>query len=188
MSFSIKSSFRNIFRQKKNLVLTGLSIGGSTLLVFLGFSLLNVSDALKEDELFSEVGSSMGLISTVIVLLAVAMALPVLYSLINMNIEDRRREIATLKVLGYHDIECSMYTFREIVIITILSLLIAVPVSAGIADAVLRYLAFGSIKDVLWWTYLASAGVVLVTTFGVNFMLYPKIKSIDMNASLKSVD
>lgn len=188
MSFSIKSSFRNIFRQKKNLVLTGLSIGGSTLLVFLGFSLLNVTDALKEDELFSEVGSSMGLISTVIVLLAVAMALPVLYSLINMNIEDRRREIATLKVLGYHDIECSMYTFREIVIITILSLLIAVPVSAGIADAVLRYLAFGSIKDVLWWTYLASAGVVLVTTFGVNFMLYPKIKSIDMNASLKSVD
>ena len=188
LPFSFKSSFRNIFRQKKNLLLTSLAIGGSTLLVFLGFALLNVSDAMKEDELFSEVGSSMGLISTVIVLLAVGMALPVLYSLINMNIEDRRREIATLKVLGYHDLECSMYTFREIVIITILSLLIAVPLSALIADGVLRFLSFGSLQDVLWWTYVSAAGVVLVTTFGVNFMLYPKIRSIDMNASLKSVE
>ena len=188
MSFSFKSSFRNIFRQKKNLVLTGLCIGGSTLLIFLGFSLLNVSDTMANDELFSDVGQSMGLISTFVVLLAVAMAVPVLFSLVSMNIEDRHRELATLKVLGYHDIECSMYTFREIVIITVVSLLIAVPSSAGIADVVLRYIGFGSLQDVVWWTYVASAGIVLVTTFSVNFMLFPRIKAIDMNASLKSVE
>ena len=158
------------------------------MLIFLGFSLLDVSDTMSNDELFSDVGSSMGLISTVIVLLAIAMAVPVLYSLVNMNIEDRRRELATLKVLGYRDMECSMYTFREIVITTIVSLLIAIPASAGIADGVLKYIGFGTLKDVQWWSYLAAGGIVLVTTFSVNFLLLPRIKAIDMNASLKSVE
>lgn len=184
--FWLKSSLRNIFRQKKNLILTMLSIIGSTLLVLIGLSLLNVSDALKEDELFSNVASSMGLISAVIVLFAVSMSVPVLYSLANMNVADRRRELATLKVLGYHDIQCLNYTFREIFMISILSVILGLPLSALIIDGVLHYLGFGSIADVQWWSYVLTAAIVLASMVGINYMLYPRIKAIDMCDSLKS--
>lgn len=186
LPFSFKSTFRNIFRQKKNFILTSLAVIGSSLLVLIGFSLLNVSDALKQDELFSEVASSMGLISAVIVAFAIAMALPIIYALASMNIADRNRELATLKVLGYHDIECSMYTFREILIITLMAALIALPISALVIDAVLRYLEFGSITDVQWWSYLSTFLLITTSMVAVNFMLLPRIKAIDMNASLKS--
>ena len=188
LSFSMKSSLRNIFRQKKNLILTSLSIGGSELLLMLGFSLLDVSDALKSDELFGDVASSMGLISTVIALLAVGITIPILYSLANMNIEDRKRELATLKVLGYHNIECSNYTFREIIIISIFAASIGLPVSAFITDVVLRFIGFGSIADVRWWSYLASFGIIMGTTVAVNYILFPRIKKVDPNISLKALE
>ena len=186
LPFWLQSSLRNIFRQKKNFLLTTLSIIGSTLLVLIGFALLNVSDALKEDELFSNVASSMGLISAVIVAFAISMSVPVIFSLANMNIVDRRRELATLKVLGYHDIQCLNYTFREVFMISVLAVLLGLPLSAWIVDAVLRYLEFGSIADVTWWSYALTAAVVLISMVGINYMLYPRIRAIDMCDSLKA--
>ena len=156
------------------------------MLVLIGLALLNVSDALSENELFSNVASSMGLISTVIVLFAVGMSMPVLYSLANMNVADRRRELATLKVLGYHDIQCLNYTFREIFMISIFAVIVGLPISALVIDVVLRYLEFGSLQDVQWWSYVGTAIIVLISMVGINYMLYPRIKNIDMCDSLKS--
>ena len=186
--FRYKSSFRNIFRQKKNLILTSLSIIGSTLLVLIGFALFDASFALKEDALFGNVASTMGIISMVIILFAVAMAIVVIYSLANMNIADRQRELATLKVLGYHDRECSFYTFREIMIISILAVIIGIPLSTLVVAFVLQYLDFGTINDVKWYSYLGTFGIIIVTTLLVNLLLYPKIKAVNMNDSLKVID
>ena len=86
LPFRYKSSFRNIFRQKKNLILTSLSVIGSTVLLMLGFGLLDISHALKDDALFGNVASSMGSVSFVIILFALSMAIVVIYSLANMNI------------------------------------------------------------------------------------------------------
>ncbi len=188
LPFSFKSSFRNIFRQKKNLILTSLSVIGSIVLLMLGFGLLNVSDSLKDDTLFGNVASSMGLISTVIVLFALAMAIVVVYSLANMNIQDRKREIATLKVLGYHEKECSSYTFREILIISLGAALLGLPIAAGLMAFVFDWLDFGSIKDVKWYSYLISYAILIGATFITNLLLFPKIKQIDMNDSLKTLD
>ncbi len=188
LPFRYKSSFRNIFRQKKNLILTSLSVIGSIVLLLLGFGLLNISDSLKDDALFGNVASSMGLISTVIVLFALAMAIVVVYSLANMNIQDRKREIATLKVLGYHEKECSSYTFREILIISAFAALLGLPIGAGLMAFVFDWLDFGSVLDVKWYSYLLSYAILIFTTFIVNFMLFPKIKAVDMNDSLKTLD
>lgn len=188
LPFRFKSSFRNIFRQKKNLILTSLSVIGSIVLLMLGFGLLNVSDSLKDDTLFGNVASSMGLISTVIVLFALAMAIVVVYSLANMNIQDRKREIATLKVLGYHEKECSSYTFREILIISLGAALLGLPIAAGLMAFVFDWLDFGSIKDVKWYSYLISYAILIGATFITNLLLFPKIKQIDMNDSLKTLD
>lgn len=188
LPFRFKSSFRNIFRQKKNFFLTSLSIIGSTLLVMVGFGLLDISNALVNDALYGNVASSMGTISFVIILFAIAMAVVVIYSLANMNIIDRERELATLKVLGYHDSECSFYTFREIIIIAVLATLIGLPISAGVMAFLFEYLEFGSISDVKPWSYILSFVVVIATTIMVNLLLAKKIKKIDMNDSLKTLD
>lgn len=188
LPFRFKSSFRNIFRQKKNLILTSLSIIGSTLLVLIGFSLLDVSKSLVNDTLFGNVASSMGTISTIIILFAISMAVIVIYSLANMNIGDREREIATLKVLGYHDKECSMYTFREIAIISVFACIIGLPISTLIIAYVLEYLDFGNIKDVEWYSYLLTFVIIIMTMVIVNILLYPKIKKINMNDSLKTLE
>ncbi len=188
LPFRYKSSFRNIFRQKKNFFLTSLSIIGSTVLLMLGFGLLDISEALKNDSLFGNVASSMGSISLVIVIFALAMAVVVVYSLTNMNIQDRVREIATLKVLGYHDNECSMYTFREIMIISVFASLVGLPISALLIYYVFGWLDFGSIKDVRWYSYVFSFAIVIFSTIIVNFLLNPKIKCVDMNDSLKTLD
>lgn len=188
LPFRYKSSFRNIFRQKKNLILTSLSVIGSIVLLMLGFGLLDVSKSLVNDALFGNVASSMGLISTIIVLFALAMSIVVVYSLANMNIQDRQREIATLKVLGYHDKECSFYTFREIMIISSSAALLGLPIAAGLMAFVFKWLDFGSISDVKWYSYILSYVILLATTFIVNALLFSKIKAVDMNDSLKTLD
>lgn len=149
---------------------------------------MNCSEALKEDSLFGNVASSMGSISLVIVIFAVAMTIVVIYSLVNMNISERQRELATLKVLGYYDMECSNYTFREIMILSIASSLIGLPISALILWKVYDYLGFGSIADVKWWSYVLSFVILNLTVVLVNYILYPKIRNVDMNDSLKTLD
>lgn len=188
LPFKMKSSIRNIFRQKKNLILTSLSIIGSTLLCLLGFGLLDISDSLLQDPLFGQVASSMGVISAVIILFALLMSVVVVYSLTNMNIQERERELATLKVLGYHNLECSLYTFREMLIITLLALVIGLPVSYGVMLFVFGYLEFGSANDVKFVSYLYTFLIILTTTVLVNGLLFYKIRKIDMNDSLKTLE
>ncbi len=186
--FSFKNSFRNIFRQKKNSSLTALSVLGSTILILIGFSLLDVSKALENDDLYANVASSMGAISFVVIVFAISMSITVIYSLANMNIQDRQRELATLKVLGYHNKECSAYTFREILMISLLASLLGLPLGAALIAWVFSYLGFGSIADVKWYSYLLSFVIITLATILVNRLLTPKIKAIDMNASLKSLE
>ena len=188
LSFSLKAMFRNIFRLKKNFFLTAISVGGSTLLVFLGLSLLNVSKNLKNGDLFANVASSISAVSTVIVLLAVSVAVAVGYLLGNMNIEDRKREIATLKVLGYNERECHMYCFRELVLVSALGALISLPLDAFAADGIFRYLEFGSLADIQWWTYVISPLIVLSATVIMDLVLGHRIRKIDTVSSLKSVE
>lgn len=188
ISFSWKSSLRNIFRQKKNLILTTLSVIGGTVIVMLGFALNDASSAMVDDPLFGRVASSMGSISAVIILLAIALAVTVIYSLANMNIEDRKREIATLKVLGYHNVECSLYTFREIIFIVILASILGVGVGTGVVYWAFDFLQFGELGDVQWYSYLASPILIIIATVLVNLLLSPHIAHIDMNSSLKQLD
>lgn len=188
LSFKYKSSIRNIFRYKKNFYLTLFSILGSYILLFIGFSLLDVTISLVNDPLYGNLLSSMKLISLVIILFAIGMCLLIVYNLANMNIFEREREIATLKVLGYTDIECSFYTFREILITTILSLIVSIPVGYLLDMLVFNYLDFGSVSEVKFTSYIYSILIIIVLSLIINFILFPKIKKIDMNKSLKSLE
>ena len=188
LSFSLKSSFRNIFRYKKNLILTSLSVIGSTILVFLGFALNDSVNELKNSPLFGGLSSSMGLVSTVIILFGVIMSTLVVYALCGMNIDARIKEIAVLKVLGYYDKESAFYAFRDLLIITFISALIGVPLSLGLTHILFNFLELGTISSICWYSYILTFVIVFSSSIISCFMLYPKIRKIDFNISLKSVE
>lgn len=188
LSFKYKSTYRNIFRYVKHLLMTVFSVAGSTALVLAGFGLLDVSNA--DDLAFdvSIVADSLSLIAAVIILFAVLLCILVIFNLTNMNIGERKREIATLKVLGYRDFEVSGYIFREIFIMAVFGVIIGLPLGYGLMAFVFSYLDFGSVFDVKIWSYFFAPLLVVVVVGIVDWMLYYKIKKINMTDSLKTVE
>lgn len=188
LAFRFKSSARNIFRYKKNMILTILSVMGSTVLVFVGLGLLDNSFALVDDPLYGGISDPMKIISAAVTILACVLCALIIFNLVNMNVGERSRELATLKVLGYHDIECSFYTFRETFTLSIVGGLLGLPVGYVLMKYVLIWLDFGSVNNIQWYSYIGSFVLIVVLTLLVNFFLYPKVEKIDMSDSLKTID
>ncbi len=187
LSFKYKSSIRNIFRYKKHLFMTVISISGSTALVFAGFALMAISQD-KTTEHFESIGNTLLPISFVIMIFAILLSIFVIYNLTNMNIQERQREIATLSVLGYHDFEVATYIFREIMTMAIFGIVIGIPLGVLLVWGVFEYIDFGKISSVSWYYYIATILLIIVFVIIVDLMFYRKIKKIDMTSSLKSVD
>ena len=188
LSFSMKNSVRNIFRHKKNLILTSLSVIGSTVLVFLGLGLRDVANFMRNDSLFENVAGSIGTISIIIALYGAVLSALIIYALSSMNIDEREREIAVLKVLGYKDIECSLFISRELILITVFAALIGIPVSMLAAYGAFSFLDFGSVWNINWYTYIITYALIIVSALVSSFILYRKIYKIDFNISLKSLE
>ena len=188
LSFSFKSSIRNIFRNKKNLVLTSLSVIGSTVLVFIGFSLNDAANSMSNVPMYKNLASNMGTLSTVVVLFGLLMSVLVIYALASMNIDERVREIAVLKVLGYHDTESALYACRELFFITVVVGLIGIPIAIGVTSSIFSILEFAKLSAVKWYSYVLTYVIVVSSSIISSLMLYPKIKKIDFNISLKSVE
>ena len=131
---------------------------------------------------------SLRYIVLVVVLGAAALAFIVLYNLTNINITEREREIATIKVLGFYDGETNRYVFRENIILTVLG---ALPMGT-----LLHAYVMGQIKiDLMCFdvrvaplSYLISAALTLVFGLLVNLALRRKIRAIDMSQALKSIE
>lgn len=178
LPFRFKSALRNLFRYKAHFIMTVVCVAGSTALVFAGFSLLNVSNG----------DGSIAMISAFIIAFALLLCVFVIYNLTNMNIGERRREIATLKVLGYHDGEVTGYIYREIFIMAFIGALFGIPLGCALVGFVFAYLDYGSFADIKWWSFVLSAAVVLVFIGLVDLLLAHKIRAVDMTSSLKSID
>ncbi len=186
--FRFKSSIRNLVRFKKRLWMTSISVGGSTAIVFIGFALLDIVNALGENSGGGAVASSIVPVSYFLIVFAILLAALVLYNLTNMSITERSRELATLEVLGYYDKENVAYLYRETGVMAALGVLLGVPIGVGIMRIVVIYLEFGSLADIKWSSYLLPVLVIASFAVLVDLLLLPKIKKIDMISSLKSVD
>ena len=131
------------------------------------------------------------LLALALMLGAAALAFIVLYNLTNINITEREREIATIKVLGFYDGETNRYVFRENIILTVLGALRGLPMGT-----LLHAYVMGQIKiDLMCFdvrvaplSYLISAALTLVFGLLVNLALRRKIRTIDMSQALKSIE
>ena len=110
----------------------------------------------------------------------------VIYNLTNMNIGERKREIATLAVLGYRGREILGYIYREIMMMAAAGAALGVGLGCALVQCVLVYLDFGSLADVQWYSYLASFFLVLLFAGVTDLLLSRKILRIDMAESLKA--
>jgi putative ABC transport system permease protein len=134
---------------------------------------------------------SVNMIVVVLVVAAAALAFIVLYNLTNINIVERTREIASLKVLGFTPREVAAYIFREI------ALLVVLGAAAGLALGVLMegFVVLSSEVDAVMFgrvihggSFAWAFGLTLVFAAFVMLAMLPKLRHIDMVESLKSVD
>ena len=131
--------------------------------------------------------------SIIIVLIAAAgmLAFVVLYNLNNININERKRELATLKVLGFYDGEVAAYVFRENVVLTFVGSGLGVVLGKLLHHFVVKTVEVDQTMfglNITMKSYLISIGFTILFSLLVNGFMYFKLKKIDMVESLKSVE
>ena len=138
---------------------------------------------------FSEMMKSMDTVVIVLVFSAGLLAFIVLYNLNNINIAERRRELATFKVLGFYDMEVSGYIYRENVIITILGIIIGIGFGIILHQFVIQtaeidMAMFG--RNIGTRGYIYSTLLTILFAVIINISMHFKLKKVDMATSLKS--
>lgn len=142
-------------------------------------------------ERFSSMLKSLDYIVLVVLMCAAALAFIVLYNLNNINITERIREIATIKVLGFYRKETASYVFRENMVLTGIGCGLGLVLGKCLHTYVMHEINIDMISfdvHVTWLSYLFSIMLTFLFTWLVNRMMSGKINRISMTESLKSVD
>ena len=191
-----KNLYRKTFDKPAsfNIIVSDYSGNQKTLAENLLKSGLIVNVNFREDMLKQAESLNKGLNSVVILLVCVASLLMVivLYNLTSINISERKREIATLKVLGFNDTETNAYIYRETVILTLLSIGIGLILGTFVHHLIMNMingntpiLFFVQIKKISFlYTFLIAIAVSVI----MQVVTYFKLQTIDMIESLKSVE
>ncbi|NMA86207.1 MAG: FtsX-like permease family protein [Tissierellia bacterium] len=140
---------------------------------------------------FNNTLDSLDKVIMVLIVSAGALAFVVLYNLTNINISERIREIATIKVLGFYDEEVSKYVYRENRILTIMGTILGLGIGVFLHKFIIltteiEFIMFG--REIRNMSFLYSAILTLVFAAMVDFVMYFKLKRVDMVESLKSID
>ena len=134
---------------------------------------------------------SLNIITYVLIICAGLLAFIVLYNLSNININERKRELATLKVLGFYDGEVSRYIYRENVLLRGLGILLGI----GLGKLLHRFVIVTCEVDIVMFgrvihpiSYLYSTLLTILFSVLIGIMMHFKLKKIDMIESLKSIE
>lgn len=141
--------------------------------------------------LLGNILTGLDIVIWVLIISAGALAFVVLYNLNNININERRRELATIKVLGFYDPELAAYVYRENIILTLIGALFGIvlglPLHRFIVLTVeIDQMMFGRNLD--FSSYIYSILLTILFSALVNLFMYWKLKKINMVESLKSVE
>ena len=141
--------------------------------------------------IFDDTMDNFAYVSLILIVSAGALAFVVLYNLSSVNISERRRELATIKVLGFYDKEVYQYINRENTILTLIGILFGL----GIGNILTMYIIKTCEIDMLMFdptialaSYIYAILITAAFAILVNVILYFSLKKIDMIESLKSVE
>ena len=152
---------------------------------------MNVSISQDLANLVGSMMDALDLVVWVIVFCAGLLAVIVLYNLTNININERIREIATIKVLGFNASETAAYVFKENVSLTV----IGAGFGLGLGYLLLAFVMTQIKIDMVWFkamiqpiSYVWSVVLTMLSALIVNFVFYFKLDKINMAEALKSVE
>lgn len=151
----------------------------------------SVSTGADMEERVGNMMSSLNYIVWLIIICSGALAFIVLYNLTNININERIREIATIKVLGFYPNESASYVFRENMMLTALGALVGLPLGVILH----RYVMSQIHVDLMYFdvrilpvSYLWSLAFTFLFALIVDLVMYFKLERINMAEALKSIE
>jgi putative ABC transport system permease protein len=142
-------------------------------------------------EFYDDTLNALNIVVLVLIACGALLAFVVLFCITGINIDERKREIATLKVLGFYDGEASTYIFRENIVNTVIGSLLGLGLGVLLHQYIIRtveldMIVFGKVVEPLSYAY--AFALTFVFTFVVNAVMSGDIKDIDMIESLKSIE
>lgn len=142
-------------------------------------------------ESFAETLDSLDLITQILVIAAAALAFIVLYNLTNINVSERERELSTIKVLGFHDLEVTMYIYRENIILTLFGIFFGYIFGSVLQRFIMTtmevdQLVFGKVIHLS--SYIYSTLLTILFSVVVMIVIHYQLKRIDMVEALKAND
>ena len=151
----------------------------------------NVTVSQQMAKAVNEMMSALDLVVVVVVFCAGVLAVIVLYNLTNININERIREIATIKVLGFNARETALYVFKENLVLSLFGTLFGIPLGELLLSFVLSQIQV----DMIWikpllsdLSLLLSLALTMLSALAVDFLFYFRLDTINMAEALKSVE
>ena len=142
-------------------------------------------------QLFESFANSLNHTMAILVLVSVLLAIVILYNLTNINVAERIRELSTIKVLGFHNKEVTLYIYRETIILSLIGMIVGLVSGFYLHQFLIQMIAPGTFRfqpKVGWEVYLIPvlAVSVILTILGVFVNHY--LQKVDMLEALKSVE
>lgn len=140
---------------------------------------------------FNAIVDRLDVVVVIFIIAAGLLAFVILYNLTNISVQERLREIATIKVVGFTDAEVTAYVYRENVFLTIAGILVGLLGGIGLHRIVIdiaevNVVMFG--RDIYWWSFLLAVVLTAVFAALVSLLVHKRLQKFDVIAALKSVE
>ncbi len=151
-------------------------------------SIMSVNQTIKG---VNNMLKSLNSVVLILIILSGALSFVVLYNLSYINISERKREIATLKVLGFTDKEVDDYIVKETIILTIIGIVLGLVFGIFLTNVIVNTVELDMVRfihHIKLSSYLITAFMIMLFTIIVSIIIHYALKKIDMIESLKSVE
>lgn len=196
MSDALYQKLFHTFPEYDSLIVSVANIDSATeesiskkLLAFDDITLVQFNSSIQDS--FNNLIGNINYIVYVLILAAGALAMIVLYNLTNINISERKKELATIKVLGFYEPEVAKYIYRETTFLSILGTLVGFAFGVWLHAFVIKTAEMDAImfgRTLYVRSFLLAAAVTLLFTLLVDLIMLPKIRKINMVESMKASD
>ena len=141
--------------------------------------------------LFDSVASSLNQTMTILVIVSVLLAIVILYNLTNINVAERIRELSTIKVLGFHNNEVTLYIYRETIVLSLVGIVLGLVAGFYLHQFLIQMISPATIlfyPQVGWEVYVIPVVAVSTILTVLGFFVNHHLRKVDMLEALKSVE
>ncbi|COE89227.1 ABC transporter permease [Streptococcus pneumoniae] len=141
--------------------------------------------------LFDSIASSLNQTMTILVIVSVLLAIVILYNLTNINVAERIRELSTIKVLGFHNNEVTLYIYRETIVLSLVGIVLGLVAGFYLHQFLIQMISPATIlfyPQIGWEVYVIPVAAVSIILTLLGFFVNYYLRKVDMLEALKSVE